>query len=209
MEYALKIKDKTGLNPEIIKALNWIDVPDTFLLKDLITENSINDLYLFLKGVQSKFSDLMQLLDQNGISYNLKELIEAKCLIVTISTYGGNMHSGFAIYDLLVDSPFKIVTVGLGKVMSAGFLIFLAGDVRRSNENTRFMIHEVSTVTYGTLSAIEEDLNEAKILNDIAKRIIVSKTAITMEQLNTYATQKKDWYMSKKEAMELKVLTEL
>jgi ATP-dependent Clp protease, protease subunit len=84
---------------------------------------------------------------------------------IYLSTYGGDAYSGFAIYDAIRACPCDVIIYASGKIMSAGTVIFLAGDTRVASPNTRFMIHGASTSTEGKVKDMTADLNEAKIVN--------------------------------------------
>lgn len=58
-----------------------------------------------------------------------------------MSTEGGNMTAGFALYFFLKSLPIPIHTHNIGSVESVGVVIFLAGQRRRACPGTRFLIH--------------------------------------------------------------------
>lgn len=84
---------------------------------------------------------------------------------IYLSTYGGDAYAGFAIYDAIRACPCDVSIFVSGKVMSAGVIIFLAGDIRVASPNARFMIHGVSSETGGKVKDMAVDINEAKFLD--------------------------------------------
>ena len=72
------------------------------------------------------------------------EDISEEGIEVIINTLGGNLYEALALYDVIRSSPCLINTVAMGKVMSAGVIVFAAGDERYSHLHTTFMIHEVA-----------------------------------------------------------------
>lgn len=58
-----------------------------------------------------------------------------------ISTEGGNMTAGFALYFFLKSLPIPLTTHNIGSVESVGVVIFLAGQKRYACPGTRFLIH--------------------------------------------------------------------
>ncbi|MFP5393327.1 MAG: ClpP family protease [Gammaproteobacteria bacterium] len=58
-----------------------------------------------------------------------------------MSTEGGNMTAGFALYFFLKSLPLPLVTHNIGSVESVGVAIFLAGHKRYACPGTRFLIH--------------------------------------------------------------------
>ena len=84
---------------------------------------------------------------------------------IYLSTYGGDAYAGFAIYDAIRASPCDIIIYANGKIMSAGSVIFLAGDTRVAAPNTRFMIHGASTATEGKVRDMNADIREAQVVD--------------------------------------------
>jgi ATP-dependent Clp protease protease subunit len=58
-----------------------------------------------------------------------------------MSTEGGNMTAGFALYFFLKSLPLPLTTYNVGSVESIGVVIFLAGQKRYACPGTRFLIH--------------------------------------------------------------------
>ena len=58
-----------------------------------------------------------------------------------MSTEGGNMTAGFALYFFLKSLPLPLTTHNIGSVESVGVVIFLAGNKRYACPGTRFLIH--------------------------------------------------------------------
>lgn len=58
-----------------------------------------------------------------------------------MSTEGGNMTAGFALYFFLKSLPIPLTTHNVGSVESVGVVIFLAGARRYACPRTRFMVH--------------------------------------------------------------------
>ena len=58
-----------------------------------------------------------------------------------LSTEGGNMTAGFALYFFLKSLPLPLITHNIGSVESIGVVIFLAGQKRYACPGTRFLVH--------------------------------------------------------------------
>jgi ATP-dependent protease ClpP protease subunit len=58
-----------------------------------------------------------------------------------MSTEGGNMTAGFALYFFLKSLPLPLTTYNIGSVESVGVPIFLAGQKRYACPGTRFLVH--------------------------------------------------------------------
>jgi ATP-dependent protease ClpP protease subunit len=58
-----------------------------------------------------------------------------------MSTEGGNMTAGFALYFFLKSLPLPLATYNVGSIESVGVCIFLAGNKRYACPGTRFLVH--------------------------------------------------------------------
>jgi ATP-dependent Clp protease, protease subunit len=58
-----------------------------------------------------------------------------------MSTEGGNMTAGFALYFFLKSLPVPLTTFNVGSVESVGVAFFLAGSRRFACPGTRFLVH--------------------------------------------------------------------
>ncbi|HZX28563.1 MAG TPA: ATP-dependent Clp protease proteolytic subunit [Telluria sp.] len=58
-----------------------------------------------------------------------------------LSTEGGNMTAGFALYFFLKSLPLPLTTFNIGSIESVGVVIFLAGQKRYACPGTRFLVH--------------------------------------------------------------------
>lgn len=76
--------------------------------------------------------------------YLLESNSKDKPIEIYVGTLGGDEYEMFGLYDVIRDCESQIITIGVGKVMSAGILILAAGDERRSFPNTSYMVHDSS-----------------------------------------------------------------
>ena len=58
-----------------------------------------------------------------------------------MSSEGGNMTAGFALYFFLKSLPVPLTTHNIGSIESVAVVIFLAGQTRYACPGTRFLIH--------------------------------------------------------------------
>jgi ATP-dependent Clp protease protease subunit len=97
-----------------------------------------------------------------------------KPITVFINSPGGSADAGFAIYDLLRFVRPPVTTVVNGLCASAGILIHLAADKKRRFclPESRFMIHQPSTMGRGTASDLDITAKEILKLRDRYNKII-------------------------------------
>ena len=133
---------------------------------------------------------------------------EIEQLDLYINSYGGELFGGLALYDYLRALPVVVHTIAIGKVMSAGTLIFLAGEIRSCYKHTYFMVHNLSDNLSGTIQSLETDMALNKILNEQMVNIYKEHTNIK---------HKKEWrkrlmqdtYIDAKEAKEIGFVHEI
>lgn len=142
------------------------------------------------------------------VNMNLKELSipeeELKPIFLWIHSYGGDIDQAQFFADLIETSRIPIVTIGMGVVMSAGFIIFLSGKRRYAFKHSQFLAHAGSATVSGTASEVEEfQKNYKKQVARMGEHII-SHTAIDQK---TYSRNKnKDWYLSGDELTKYKIV---
>ena len=133
----------------------------------------------------------------------------AKPISVYIDTYGGNVDAALCMYDTMKACCCPIVTVGIGKVMSAGVLLLAAGDKgnRFITQNTRVMIHEVSGGTFGPISEMENSVLETKRLQDIYVNLLSNDSNTSKSKL--LKDMKLETYMSAEETVKYGIVDKL
>lgn len=76
-----------------------------------------------------------------NILYGFESLPSRKPLTVYINSDGGEIYAMFKIYDHIKNSPLFIITIVAGCATSAGFMVFLAGDLRKALPNAFLGFH--------------------------------------------------------------------
>ena len=147
-------------------------------------------------------------MEVSGVKFD-ESSIEMPHIQVLLSTYGGSVYDGLALYDAIKASKTKVDVIIGGKSMSMGTIIMLGSETRKAYRNTTFMIHEMSTGFLGKIKDMEDDLDESKRLQKVLWYIITSETKITKKQLNELYEKKKDWFITAEEALELGLITEI
>ena len=83
-------------------------------------------------------------------SMNTKEPIN-----IIVNSAGGDIHSSFAIYDRIKESPCTVSMCGYGAVMSGASIFMQAADIRQMTPHSYMMIHDGSVM-------VNDDMNKAK-----------------------------------------------
>lgn len=108
-------------------------------------------------------------------------------LYFLISSNGGDVDSGIALYNFLKALPFKIIMHNIGSIDSIANVIFLAGDERYASKHTSFLFHGVALnltqpVSFG-LNQLNEITNRLAISQEKIAGIVCQNTSITKKQI--------------------------
>ncbi len=87
----------------------------------------------------------------------------AKTIYLVLSTPGGAVREGIALYNILTGLPCEIVTHNVANVDSIGNVLFLAGAKRYASPNATFMFHGVG---FDVKQAVRIEQKNAKELID-------------------------------------------
>lgn len=123
-------------------------------------------------------------------------------ITVYINSPGGDVDSGFAIYDMIrfVKSP--VTVVGMGLVASAAALIYLAVDKEKrfAFPNSTYLIHQPLSQLKGT--AIDLDIYAKKLetLRYKLDSIIAKSTGRSVESVSN--DTERDYWLTAEEALE-------
>lgn len=129
--------------------------------------------------------------EMNRITKNKNKRIK-----LYIDSRGGSVHNGFSIIDAMRTSGLAVDTYSYGQVASCGFLIFINGQMRTINKNSRFMWHDASYgLWYASTETHRENLEETDKIMEMINRNIIENTNLTQEDLTAIYKSKVDkWY---------------
>jgi ATP-dependent Clp protease protease subunit len=109
-----------------------------------------------------------------------------------LTTPGGSVSLGIAIYNILRGLPITLITHNVGNVESIGLVIFLAGERRYACPQTTFMMHGVSlsiTNTQFFERNFQEKLNSIKANHQRITAIYNERALITPDMADQFFTQ--------------------
>ena len=113
----------------------------------------------------------------------------------------------FAVYDVMkyVQRNNDIVTIGIGKVMSAGVLLLAAGTKgkRKIGKNCRVMLHSVIAGNHGSLHNLINEMEAVEQLQKMYTDALLNETKMTQSQLKKMLERKVNVYLSAEEAVKL------
>lgn len=126
-----------------------------------------------------------------------------KPLTIYLSTPGGSVLSGFGLYDTirsLSSRGHHVTTVVRGYAASFGAVLLQAGDVRIVGPESRIMLHEVSSMAWGKLHEVKDQVSFTKELNTRIFDLIAERAGVdgqTGDSLYKWAKAKDRWISAK------------
>lgn len=118
---------------------------------------------------------------------DVREALEkttAKKVVIKLNSGGGDAMAGIEIKNYL-ESLDKHVTVEVTALAaSAASIIAMGADEVIMLEGSTMMIHQASTMTYGTKTDIQKTMNALEAIDDSLADIYVNKTGLSKEEIS-------------------------
>ena len=131
-----------------------------------------------------------------------------RTLQLYINTYGGDLYEAFALVDIMKSSYHPISTLGIGAVMSAGFLIFASGKQgeRYIGKNAGSMNHQHSDSMESKMHDMKAQMKENQNCELRCLNILREATGMTIQEVrNKFIKNPSDQYYTAKQMIDLKV----
>jgi|TARA_B100001996_G_scaffold186949_1_gene143003 ATP-dependent Clp protease protease subunit len=140
------------------------------------------------------------------LSANLSKRPKRK-LTLYVNTIGGDLYESFALIDVMKDSYHTISTVGVGAVMSAGFLIFASGKngERFIGKNTGIMNHQHSDTMESKMHDMKAQMKENNNCEQRCMQILRDATGFSLADVRKKFNNPSDQYFTAKQLIDLKV----
>ena len=134
---------------------------------------------------------------------------EDEPVLLMISSPGGSVLDGLAVYDEIKRMNREVITYASGLVASIATIIYLAGKKRLITPHSQLLIHNPSIYLQGQHSALCLDEEAKRILQirDILADILVENSKASRKQILNM--MKTDTYLSATEALEYGFATEI
>lgn len=132
-----------------------------------------------------------------------------KPIVINISSYGGEVDALLSMLDTMdivramAPEEFKFFTVAYGKAMSAGATLLSYGDYRFATPNTRIMLHQVVSGTWGSQPANEVEFSEISRLNRELLKILKKRCKITSSLKDFKTLLSHNLFLTPKKAKDL------
>ena len=138
----------------------------------------------------------------------LKEYVRPEIELL-IDSYGGHYYSAMGIASVIASSKTPVHTICVGKSMSAGFIILIAGHRRSAYALSTMMYHQLSGGVIGKLTEMVEKTEESLKMEEVMDAFVIYRTNIKPKKLKKINKAKKDWFMDTEKALKLGVIDEI
>jgi len=111
------------------------------------------------------------------------EGLEGKDITVEISSPGGFVFPGFAIYNILKNHSGNVTTHLMGLAASMASYIALAGDTVKAESNSVFMIHNVQSFVSGDHNEMNKEAQIVEGLSNLIAKVYAAKTGKELSEI--------------------------
>lgn len=151
------------------------------------------------------------------VDYNLEDDFRAKeykkykrkPITLMLNTYGGSVYAGLALISAIEQSETPIHIQVTGTAMSMGLFILAAGDYRTATRFSTMMYHQMSVFAAGKLEGVKDSVKEWERLEKVCEDYLFERTNIKAKHIASYKKEKKEWFITPAEALELNIIDEI
>ena len=139
------------------------------------------------------------------IEYENIDSTKQKLLTLYVNSPGGDLYQTFALIDIMRSSKHPIRTIGLGNIMSGGFLIFVCGTKgeRYIAANAGIMCHQLSDDITDKYHDIKSAVKEVENCNAKMIKILRDATGLSALKISAKLLPASDVYLTAKELIQL------
>jgi ATP-dependent Clp endopeptidase proteolytic subunit ClpP len=171
-----------------------------------LADNRFNHMYVFTEavGAQSVAKCINQL--------DIWSRLDPTCSItIVFNSPGGSVIDGMSLFDYITqlqDAGHHITTRAMGYAASMAGILLQAGNTRQMGREAYILVHEISTVTGGTMGQIED---EVEFLKKIQKRIVAifaKRSKLSAKEIEK-RWKRTDWWIDSDDALKLGIVDEV
>jgi ATP-dependent Clp protease protease subunit len=151
---------------------------------------------------------------EDNVSKAIKWILSAnlnkkpkRTLTLYVNTVGGDLYESFALIDVMRNSHHHVSTIGIGAVMSAGFLIFASGKQgeRYIGKNTGILNHQHSDTMESKMHDMKAQMKENNNCEQRCMQILRDATGYSLVDVRKKFNNPSDQYFTAKQLVDLKI----
>lgn len=134
---------------------------------------------------------------------HLKEKDPYEEITMYVSSNGGEVSAGLAIYDTMMALEAPVNTVCMGRAASMAAVLFVAGGTRSMLQNSELMIHDPlsSNGVGGSALEVHEAADRLMISREKIAKILAAHSQKSVEEI--FEMTKKDTWLNAQESLDL------
>lgn len=124
---------------------------------------------------------------------------------------GGSVLSGMALFDHIVEMRSRgwhITTIIRGYAASMGGVLIQAGDVRIMGAESYLLLHEISSLAFGKLGELEDEVAFCKKINERVIELFAKRSKMSAQTIRRRMSRH-DWWIDSTEALKLGLVDEI
>jgi ATP-dependent Clp endopeptidase proteolytic subunit ClpP len=154
---------------------------------------------------------------KNSVNNCMKKLtqwsrLNPKCdMEIVFSSPGGSIIDGFELFDFIQDLRSRghhITTGTLGMAASMAGILLQSGDTRWVGGQAWIMVHRAAFGAFGKTYEVEDEVEFVKRIEERILEIFTSRSRLTKQKIKKN-WDRKDWWISADEAIELSLVDEV
>lgn len=128
-----------------------------------------------------------------------------KDLYLYVNSLGGALYEAMALIDVMRWTKHRITTIGLGQIMSAGFLIFVSGHKgnRFISKNCGIMCHQYSDSFEGKYHDLESYRKETELVINRMSAVLQDATGLDEKNVKKRLLSPSDVWLTAEELVEV------
>lgn len=185
--FSLCTRTETLIDPKAM--LDTFDIRDrAIVINDMITEETAERVVRLIRF-------------WNAVDIGEEEPIPIQ---IFIDTEGGDLFASLSIVAAIELSMTPVVTYNMGKALSGGFLILIAGHERYAAPYATYLFHEGMNANVADAHKFLQEASYYKYQLNLIKQIVLSKTKISEKLYNSH--KKDDWWFGNETAIKYGVV---
>ena len=178
-------------------------------------ENKPNDrlfdlmTYVDSSSVKSLIMDIYKINIDDDLKIKEFKEFKREPIKIMIHSYGGSVYDGFALINAINQSKTEIHGFCIGNAFSMGLYILISCHKKYMYKYSTIMYHEAGNLIDGSITKLKENINEAERLQKLLDEIILTKSNISIDQLEKIKLQKQDWFITPNAALSLNLIDEI
>ena len=159
-----------------------------------------NHIYFYAEVDRPNIFELIELIRKceiDNIVTAHKNCLEEIPIFLHISSYGGILFDAFTAIDVIQSCKVPIHTIIDGPTASAGTLISVVGKKRYMRPNSYMLIHQLSSISWGKMSELEDEHENNTMLMKRIKDIYTEHASIPKKQLSEILKHDLWWDINK------------